>query len=205
MYIYSVVYKIVIIIIITTNNAVSYSEKEFHQSRSHHMQLLSLVFLTKNLTYSLAYLYPFTTFLTLSLQHIHSQFDLLGFVIALQTLFCQLFMACTTSSALANSILLPNTSKYLALKPPTPPFYYKGFVSKRKVDLTITNVATPLRPTAPSLDNINESTGERINFNHVAWTSVRQERWEGELVVQGTIPLWLVRQTNIYIYIYIYY
>ncbi|KAK8602507.1 hypothetical protein V6N13_057864 [Hibiscus sabdariffa] len=27
--------------------------------------------------------------------------------------------------------------------------------------------------------------------NHVAWTSVRQERWEGELLVQGEIPLWL--------------
>ncbi|KAG8491274.1 hypothetical protein CXB51_014440 [Gossypium anomalum] len=27
--------------------------------------------------------------------------------------------------------------------------------------------------------------------NHVAWTSVKQERWEGELVVLGEIPLWL--------------
>ncbi|KAK4401182.1 Carotenoid cleavage dioxygenase 8B, chloroplastic [Sesamum angolense] len=27
--------------------------------------------------------------------------------------------------------------------------------------------------------------------NHVAWTSVRQERWQGELHVQGEIPLWL--------------
>lgn len=26
-----------------------------------------------------------------------------------------------------------------------------------------------------------------------AWTSVRQERWEGELVVEGDLPLWLVR------------
>ncbi|KAL3746766.1 hypothetical protein ACJRO7_015667 [Eucalyptus globulus] len=27
--------------------------------------------------------------------------------------------------------------------------------------------------------------------NHVAWMSVRQHRWEGELVVKGEIPLWL--------------
>ena len=26
-----------------------------------------------------------------------------------------------------------------------------------------------------------------------AWTSVRQERWEGELPVQGRLPDWLVR------------
>lgn len=27
---------------------------------------------------------------------------------------------------------------------------------------------------------------------HVAWTSVQQEKWEGELTVQGNIPTWLV-------------
>ncbi|KAG5244252.1 carotenoid cleavage dioxygenase [Salix suchowensis] len=32
-----------------------------------------------------------------------------------------------------------------------------------------------------------ELAGDR---NHVAWTSVRQERYEGELAVQGEIPLW---------------
>lgn len=25
-----------------------------------------------------------------------------------------------------------------------------------------------------------------------AWTSIQRERWEGELVVEGNIPLWLV-------------
>ncbi|KAK8965214.1 hypothetical protein KSP40_PGU003339 [Platanthera guangdongensis] len=29
------------------------------------------------------------------------------------------------------------------------------------------------------------------NGEHAAWTSVRQERWEGELQVQGEIPIWL--------------
>ena len=29
-----------------------------------------------------------------------------------------------------------------------------------------------------------------------AWTSVRQERWEGELPVQGHLPDWLVRYNS---------
>ena len=28
---------------------------------------------------------------------------------------------------------------------------------------------------------------------HSAWTSIRQERWEGDLAVEGRIPEWLVR------------
>ena len=55
--------------------------------------------------------------------------------------------------------------------------------------LTITHVASPLPVIVPSLKK------EILpDLNHVAWTSVRQERWEGELVVQGEIPLWLVRK-----------
>jgi carlactone synthase / all-trans-10'-apo-beta-carotenal 13,14-cleaving dioxygenase len=30
------------------------------------------------------------------------------------------------------------------------------------------------------------------NGGHTAWTSVRQERWEGALEVEGELPLWLV-------------
>ncbi|KAG4136731.1 hypothetical protein ERO13_D07G025900v2 [Gossypium hirsutum] len=66
-----------------------------------------------------------------------------------------------------------------------------GFVRKPETGgLTITQVASPLRRPVivPSLDN---ETVDRRDRNHVAWTSVRQERWEGELVVQGEIPLWL--------------
>ncbi|KAF5456476.1 hypothetical protein F2P56_025959 [Juglans regia] len=63
--------------------------------------------------------------------------------------------------------------------------------SKRNVrDLIVTHVATPTTPlptVAPSWEK--ESVGNRMN--HVAWTSVRQERWEGELIVEGEIPLWL--------------
>ena len=111
-------------------------------------------------------------------------------------------MASITSSAFANSILSDN----LELKTPPQSFKnnynYKGFVSKRKVGLTVTNVATPLRPTAPSLDNNESSTDDHDerNLSHVAWTSVRQERWEGELAVRGSIPFWLVRMyTLIYV------
>ena len=65
-----------------------------------------------------------------------------------------------------------------------------GFVRKQdKQGLTITRVASPLPVIVPSLEK--EIVPDR---NHVAWTSVRQERWEGELAVQGEIPLWLVRK-----------
>ncbi|KDP34151.1 hypothetical protein JCGZ_07722 [Jatropha curcas] len=50
----------------------------------------------------------------------------------------------------------------------------------------VTNVASQLPAIIPS-PVIDVATDQ----NHVAWTSVRQERWEGELVVQGEIPLWL--------------
>lgn len=62
---------------------------------------------------------------------------------------------------------------------------------KRNVrGLTVTNVATPSPAIAPSWE-----TESVVNQNHVAWTSVRQERWEGELIVEGEIPLWLVCQS----------
>jgi len=35
---------------------------------------------------------------------------------------------------------------------------------------------------------------------HVAWTSVQQENWEGELTVQGKIPTWLVCLFIIFLY-----
>lgn len=65
----------------------------------------------------------------------------------------------------------------------------KGGTSRKR--LTSTNVASPPLPAiaAPHLPPSKESGDRR---SHVAWTSVRQERWEGELNVQGQIPLWLV-------------
>ncbi|KAK3006325.1 hypothetical protein RJ639_015934, partial [Escallonia herrerae] len=53
-------------------------------------------------------------------------------------------------------------------------------------DLTITNVATELRPSVSP--PAKEVAGEG---KLVAWTSIQQERWEGELVVEGEIPQWL--------------
>lgn len=53
-------------------------------------------------------------------------------------------------------------------------------------DSMVTKVATQAPTMFPSLEK--ELAGDR---NHVAWTSVRQERYEGELAVQGEIPLWL--------------
>ncbi|KAH0989836.1 hypothetical protein GBA52_001319 [Prunus armeniaca] len=56
--------------------------------------------------------------------------------------------------------------------------------------LVSTNVASPPLPAVAPLLPRRES-GNSGNQSHVAWTSVRQERWEGELLVQGEIPLWL--------------
>nr|ADP37984.1 carotenoid cleavage dioxygenase 8 [Actinidia chinensis] len=52
--------------------------------------------------------------------------------------------------------------------------------------LMVTNVATELPPTIPPPKK--EISDDR---KLAAWTSIRQERWEGELVVEGEIPLWL--------------
>ncbi|KAJ7965941.1 Carotenoid cleavage dioxygenase 8 [Quillaja saponaria] len=51
-------------------------------------------------------------------------------------------------------------------------------------DFTVTNVASPILPEIAL-------PPKNIDRHHVAWTSIRQERWEGELVVQGQIPMWL--------------
>ncbi|CAA2959099.1 carotenoid cleavage dioxygenase 8 homolog B, chloroplastic [Olea europaea subsp. europaea] len=53
---------------------------------------------------------------------------------------------------------------------------------------TITNVATKPQPTVVPL-----SPGNLVpnDSKLAAWSSIRQERWQGELIVQGEIPLWL--------------
>ncbi|KAF8393416.1 hypothetical protein HHK36_021660 [Tetracentron sinense] len=53
-------------------------------------------------------------------------------------------------------------------------------------DLTVTSVATrpPMVVTSPAKKPVDER-------KLAAWTSIQQERWEGELVVEGKIPSWL--------------
>lgn len=66
---------------------------------------------------------------------------------------------------------------------------YKGQRNLR--DSNVANVASPLPVIAPPTPEERPPTsGSR--HHHVAWTSIPQERWEGELHVQGQIPLWLV-------------
>nr|XP_023918420.1 carotenoid cleavage dioxygenase 8 homolog B, chloroplastic [Quercus suber]POF25364.1 carotenoid cleavage dioxygenase 8 like b, chloroplastic [Quercus suber] len=72
-------------------------------------------------------------------------------------------------------------------------FRSSNFTRKRNVrDLRVMSVAThrllEIDVTPPSS---REKQSDHGNWNHVAWTSVRQERWEGELAVEGEIPLWL--------------
>lgn len=60
-------------------------------------------------------------------------------------------------------------------------------VSTKKTKTATVNVATDLPGIQSPLEK--EMVEDR---KLVAWTSVRQERWEGELVVEGEIPKWLV-------------
>ncbi|KAF5202114.1 Carotenoid cleavage dioxygenase 8 protein [Thalictrum thalictroides] len=66
------------------------------------------------------------------------------------------------------------------------PFKKSVFTANQsKRDVTVTNVA--IRP--PATMPITEISEKENKL--AAWTSVRQEKWEGELDVEGEIPLWL--------------
>lgn len=64
----------------------------------------------------------------------------------------------------------------------------------KKRELSIMNVATKAPVVAPVVapPPRREVTVGDDRRKLAAWTSIRQERWEGELVVEGEIPLWLV-------------
>jgi carlactone synthase/all-trans-10'-apo-beta-carotenal 13,14-cleaving dioxygenase len=50
----------------------------------------------------------------------------------------------------------------------------------------------PVPPARPVVDAPPRRRGGRGAGEHAAWKSVRQERWEGALEVEGELPLWLV-------------
>lgn len=53
--------------------------------------------------------------------------------------------------------------------------------------------AAPPPPARPVVDAPPRRRGGRGGGGeHAAWKSVRQERWEGALEVEGELPLWLV-------------
>ncbi|MQM11929.1 hypothetical protein Taro_044845 [Colocasia esculenta] len=60
---------------------------------------------------------------------------------------------------------------------------------RRMLESVLAHVATRpdiLVPASPAPETCRDGEGKLV-----AWTSIRQERWEGELVVDGDIPLWL--------------
>ncbi|KAM3378926.1 carotenoid cleavage dioxygenase 8 B, chloroplastic [Capsicum galapagoense] len=60
--------------------------------------------------------------------------------------------------------------------------------NKKNLDLKlVTKVASQLPVIVPPPDQHVTKKEKKL----AAWTSVRQERWEGELVVEGELPLWL--------------
>lgn len=58
-------------------------------------------------------------------------------------------------------------------------------------------VAPPLAPPAarPGVD-APRRRGGRGTGEHAAWKSIRQERWEGALELEGELPHWLVGTTT---------
>ncbi|KAL5558668.1 hypothetical protein UlMin_034879 [Ulmus minor] len=99
----------------------------------------------------------------------------------------------TSSSSIGNSIFLHKEAVSDSFNHITYGFSKKKGLanSKRSVrGLTVTNVASPPRTVSRPLkkeSGRDQSSGD----HHVAWTSVRQEKWEGELAIEGQIPLWL--------------
>ena len=101
-------------------------------------------------------------------------------------------MAFTTSTSIRNIISWPTmAASDKSSDNITDGFSFRNkgvFKSNRNLqDLTVTNVASPLPVIAPPTPP--ETAGGR---HHGAWSSIQHERWEGELVVQGQIPTWLV-------------
>ncbi|XP_019184921.1 PREDICTED: carotenoid cleavage dioxygenase 8 homolog B, chloroplastic [Ipomoea nil] len=57
--------------------------------------------------------------------------------------------------------------------------------------LVVSNVASQMPAAAAVASPLDRAAAEVEERKLAAWTSVRQERWEGELVVEGEIPKWL--------------
>ena len=70
------------------------------------------------------------------------------------------------------------------------------FFSRRTISAAVINSASPVP---------KKETVEDERRCHVAWTSVQQEKWEGELTVQGKIPTWLVCLLSSYYILQIYF
>lgn len=76
------------------------------------------------------------------------------------------------------------------------PSYFGSINEKNKKNLDlklVTKVASQLPVIVPPPDQQVIKREKKL----AAWTSVCQERWEGELVVEGELPLWLVCSYNI--------
>lgn len=65
---------------------------------------------------------------------------------------------------------------------------FRNAVFTKKRNATIVNVATEPPPAVLPRPKKEVTSVPKL----AAWTSVKQERWEGELAVEGEIPQWLV-------------
>jgi len=63
---------------------------------------------------------------------------------------------------------------------------------------TPTPAIAPAPPARPVVD-APRRRGGRGTGEHAAWKSIRQERWEGALELEGELPLWLVGTTTIHL------
>ncbi|PKI67173.1 hypothetical protein CRG98_012422 [Punica granatum] len=76
-------------------------------------------------------------------------------------------------------------------------FTRKNVIVCRRHDQVVRRVATrPPAITIP-LPEKERATTKSPERSHVAWTSIRHPRWEGELTVEGEIPLWLIMSSKL--------
>ncbi|GAA0145488.1 oxygenase [Lithospermum erythrorhizon] len=97
-------------------------------------------------------------------------------------------MASLSCSSFMSSLIHTRSFFKDQLSYETPKYEYCSNTFGKNINKTIVNVASKVPTTyvAPPPIKIRED-----NRKLAAWTSIRQEKWEGELVVEGEIPLWL--------------
>ncbi|TVU35131.1 hypothetical protein EJB05_17002, partial [Eragrostis curvula] len=70
------------------------------------------------------------------------------------------------------------------------PFFFSSPHPKQTANLSSATANNPVRSVKAASFPEAATTGDR-GAKHSAWTSIRQERWEGDLAVEGHLPLWL--------------
>lgn len=94
-------------------------------------------------------------------------------------------------ASIASSLAIGNTPVLLQKPNAIPNKLSSGF-SKRLSSSKLVNRRSSTTVNAKAAAQPSSTAVAPTGDRHVAWSSVKQERWQGELVVEGEIPKWLV-------------